>query len=318
MKALVFSVLSALILSACGGGGGGSAATGPSYTGLTTAVTIDSDATAQSIGSKTAEVTVQAIKQDTANDSNFLAPSATSITTVDIGMNQIITDIAHTAAQNLHSLPAGITYNAIDLDPAFCGGTITVDDAFINNFDQTNLLNGSMSFSNLCISGTEFGTLTMSGAITFTETATQLTIQYSNFTISDGIETQTINMTLTCDTTPTGGCSISSNYEGSDGNVYRIADVNVDLNFDGSYDFQAEFSHPEYGTVSITTTSSIRFDCLNGNPSEGSIQFTGADGSVSNITFNNLDDCNSYEGTWDYSNAVSPAPTAGVYSGSWL
>jgi len=316
MKALIFSVLSALILSACGGSSGGSSSpTGPSYTGVTAPVAIESEATAESVGVKTAEATQEVISQQAAQDAN---PFGASITTLDSSLNQTLINLARSVAENSVNLPLGVTFNATQVDPSLCGGTISIDDNLWDNIqsDPVNvLLNGTITLTNVCTIDPTLGTITINGTLRFTETATSMSIQFINFTVTDGSINQTFNMTISCDDTT--GCSILSDYQGDDGKVYRVADMSISGSGTGPYFFSADFYHPDLGMSSITTTDGIYFNCSNGQPSAGTIQYTGDNGSSGSITFNS--DCTTYDGTWDNStSAVPPAPTGGTYSGSWL
>lgn len=310
MRALIFTLFSALTLSACGGSSGGStASTGPSYTGIIAPVAIDSTVTAETVGTKTAEAASEAIIQNATNESN---PFAVSISTQDSGINQILVNIAHSIPASTANLPiAAQTLQYTDLGPDFCGGSVTIDDSFLSSLDS-GLLNGSMTLSNLCYTDLTLGNITLNGTIRFSETASNLTIQYLNFSINDGSSTQTINMTLSCDL-DVFDCALSSDYKGSDGKVYRLADMSISGAGTGPYYFSATFYHPDFGSVDITTLDPVYFQCSNGHPSSGTLQYTGSNGSIGTITFT---DCDNYTGDWN--DNIQPTPATDVYTGSWL
>lgn len=320
MKIFIFSLISTLFLSACGGSSSTPASvsetayTPASYTGATTAASIDSDATADLIGTRTAEATIEAIVQDTANSSN---PLAVSIINYDTSLNQALINIATSAIVDNPVLPIGVSVPASSLSLGYTCGTVDVDEELYNNFQNNGLLNGVMTLSNVCFNDTDLGELILNGSITFTQTINTLSFQFSNFSVNDGTTTQTVDMTVSCDFVT--ACTFSSDYIGDDGKTYRLADLTITGAGTGPYYVDATFYHPDFGYSALTTTNAIYFNCANGQPSAGTIQFTGANGSSGSITFNPNNDCDGYTGTWDNTTAaVPPAPTGGTYSGSWL
>ncbi|MDH5766784.1 MAG: hypothetical protein OEZ38_12285, partial [Gammaproteobacteria bacterium] len=218
-------------------------------------------------------------------------------------LNSMLVDIANTVGNNIPGvdLPVAITYSYTDpaLGGLFCGGSITVSDSFINNYQTNGTLNGSMTLHNLCYSDVMFGTIIMNGTIRFSQTTSQTVIQYSNFSINDGSSIENINMTVTCGTSMTT-CSISTDFEGSDGQVYRMADVGITTNFDdGSFNINATFYHPDHGSVNMIA-SRITLGCTNGHPDGGSIHITTEDltnSSSATIVFRS--DCTGYDGTYN-------------------
>jgi len=290
MKALIFSIFSALVISACGGSDSSSSApAGLQYSGITSAAIISSS-NGEELSTKAAEASEKAVAQDAANDSN---PFAISISQPNSNIDQLVINIARqidSQSQSYEQLSTGITLNASDLGYPFCGGSVSVPDSWQN----TNTLNGTMSFNNLCVDDPYFGTVTINGSVTFSETSTQITMSYNNFSINDGSTTQTINMTITCDSSLTT-CTISSNYIGADGKTYRIADLSITGNNTGPYTISATFYHPDFGYANISG-SGIYLNCPDNSPSAGTIIVNGANSSSASITFAG---CNSYSGTWN-------------------
>jgi len=311
IKTSALFLLSTLVLTACGGGGGGSSApTGPVYNGTTTPAAIDVD-NVETIGTSSGEATASAISQDAADDANPFAISISHQSTIN-GDN-LISEVAkslYNIFNNAPILPAGITISYTDLgDPNYCGGSVSAPDSLGNN----GLLNGTITLSSLCYDDPldNLGAVTLNGSMTFSQSATQLTIR-SNITVSEGGNSETVNMTVSCSVDVNGfptSCSISSDFVGEDGKIYRIADFTVIDNFNGTYDFTATFYHPVHGYVSVSADN-ISFGCPGGRPDAGTINLTGASGSSGTITFRG--DCTGYDGT--YNDGVS----AGVFSGNWL
>jgi len=323
MKVFLFSLISALFLTACSGGSStpgtttststGTSYTPASYTGITSAASIDSDTTADAIGSKTAEATIEAITQETAQSS---LPGGISIISQDESFYQSLINLTKSAINDTIELPTGVSLQASTFSTDYTCGTIDVDDELYTNY-TAGLLNGTATLNNVCYQDLDLGELILNGSITFTQTVDSLSIQFTNFSVNDGTTTQTIDMTVSCDFNTS--CSFSSDYIGDDEKTYRLENLSITGSGTGPYYVDATFYHPDFGSSTLTTTNAIYFNCANGQPSAGTIQFSGANGSSGSITFNPLNDCNGYSGTWDNTAAaVPPAPTGGTYSGSWL
>lgn len=303
---LFFSTLAvSAILTGCGGGGG-SGVTGPTYTGVTTPAAITSS-NAETLSTKSVNATQEAIVQNAANDAN---PFAISITQVDDRIHQRITEISRMIASSTTSsfnLPLAATVSYLDLNfeigyDLFCGGYVSGP----NDFGSSGFLNGTLTFNNLCINDSYFGSITMNGSIIFRETATTFSMQYVNVTISYAGESITVNMTFSCGTS---GCSISTDFVGTDGSIYRIADLDIWGFGTGPFDIDATFYHPDHGSVIISGTG-IEYNCINSSyPSTGSITITGAGGSYATISF---DSCIGYSGSW------FDGITTDNFNGSWL
>lgn len=293
----------AITLTGCGGSsGGGGGSTGVSYDGVTTAATID-DTNAEALGTTATEATSEAITNANANDGTpFSFAASVSNDSSSSSLAKTITDIARTAAAQMQSqnLPAGITLNATDLGPGYCGGSITVPD----DFGQSGTLNGQMTFNNLCFDDGTNGQITMNGTITFSETATTMTISYTNFSVTYNGQTETINGTISCDTN-TFSCTFSSDYVGADGKTYRIADFTIGGSDSVGYTISATFYHPDFGSVTIQTTTPITF-ASTGKPNGGTLEFTSG-AATGTITFNTI----GYTGSW------SDGGNGGSFIGTW-
>lgn len=286
----------------------------PTYDGVTTAVGITAD-NAETLALTTVEATDQAISAEATDSAN---PFAIAMSDQDSRINTIVTEIARQVAGSSQSmnLPAGITITADDLGGAawgFCGGSISVPDSFYDSYISNGYLNSSITYNNFCYDDFTLGQITMNGTVTFSETATTFSIKYTNFSVSYGGTTEIINMELSCvyDNTglwPVWDCSLSSDYRGADGKVYRIADMWVTGSGDGPYSIGATVYHPDHGSVVISGTG-IWYTCSNGYPSMGTITFTGANLSSGTITFRG--DCTGYDGTWN------DGTTTGTFSGTW-
>lgn len=291
-----------LFLSGCGGSGGGSAS-GLNYDGNTAAAVISAD-NAEKMGTTTTEAATQAISEYTASESSpfALAVSSSSLPSDDI--NTTVSKIIRNLQNQTSNLVTAITLGAADFsgDPYYCGGSITVPD----NFDGTS---GTISFSNFCYDIDS--PMTMNGTITFSETATELTITFKNFNVTFEGESYTINSSMSCSLDEFGlpiTCTTSSVYEGTDGLTYRIDDFVVVGNPTSGFYVDATFYHPTYGSVTVATTSPIMLECTGPQPSSGAISFTGDAGTSGSISF---DSCTSYTYCFDLGSGPS------CNSGTW-
>lgn len=297
----------ALALSACGGDSGSSIppAPAPTYSGITTPAAI-TETNAQGLSTKSTDATEEAITQQTASDTN---PFGISINAANTDINPLITRITREVvnhSQTNLNIPAGATITAAQLGAPFCGGSISYPDSM----DPNDMLNGTVTYNNLCFDdGGLYGQIIINGTVTFTQTNTSITIRYINFRMTGTDLNETINMTVSCDTS-FFSCSISADFTGSDGKVYRIADMSVSGFGTGpySYSIEATFYHPDHGSVTLAG-SGLTYNCSNGYPSAGTINITGSGGSSASITFTS---CDGYTGTWD--DGVS----SGSFSGTWL
>ncbi len=298
----------AIVLTGCGGSSGGGSST-TTYSGVTSAATID-DSSAETLGTTATEAMSEAITNDSANDGNPFAFAASVTNSANsTSLSSIVTEIARKAASQMVplNLPVGLTLTSAELGPGFCGGSISIPDNFAGATEAT-LLNGSIVFNNLCFDGGADGQITMNGKITFTETAALLTISYVNFTVVFNGQTQTINATISC-STGSFSCTFSSDYVGADGKVYRVSDFVVGGNATGGYTISATFFHPDLGSVTVQTTTSITFSS-NGNPNGGVLLLTSGSATAT-ITFNA--DGLTYSGNW----SDTGAGTSGTFTGTW-
>lgn len=302
MRKHIWALMAVSMLVGCGGGGDVAVSPAPNFTGNTAPATVD-DTNAEEIGTTAGEATNEAINTTNANEVN---PFAVEIVDNTTEISATVTAVTREAIAILQSsnLATGIVITSAELGPPFCGGSITVPD----DFGSSGTLNGSITYTDLCFDDPISGQIFLSGSMIFTETATQLTIAYSNFAFTMGGETSTLNATLTCDTSFIS-CTLSSEFFGADGTTHRISDVSVSGDASIGYIVDATFFHSVHGAVTITTPSPITFGGCGAIPDGGTISFSSSDGSSGSITFNS--DC-SYTGTYD-----NGAGSVGSFSGSF-
>jgi hypothetical protein len=299
-------------LTACssggdGGGGGGNVA--PTYNGATAPAAVDAT-NAEAIGTTATEATAEAINSDTASAGSPFGISVTE--SPDLTIENKVAEIVKKLADQtqLRDRPIAATFSYTELgDPNFCGGTFSVPDSVANS--PTVPSSFTITFNNICFDAPNDGLnqMIMNGQIQYTSTSSGFTIRYINFTVTMDGRTETLNFTMTCDNF--GGCSYSSDYVGDDGNTYRLENFSVTGSDSAGYNVSATFYHPEYGSVNVTTTSPVLFNCSpDPQPGSGTLSFAGANGTSGSITF---DSCTSYTYCYDDGVVASPVCDTGMW-----
>lgn len=298
-------------LTACGGGGGGGSngVTGPSYSGSTSPATVDSS-NAETLGKAAADAAAQTVGSEAATgsslfsvvvDSNTSIPSVETTTlTLEIIHNALGEVQAASSAQEQNTV-AGATITAADLNVEigtneFCGGSITVPDDVNTNGPTLDI---TMTFNNLCYDNGVDPQVTMNGTVRLIETDTTATVIFSNLTMSvEGGDTYTFNASTTCDAF---GSNCTVDFEGSDGTTYRTGNMSVSGSDVSGYSVSGTFYHPTYGSVTLSTTTPMSFNCTGPQPDTGELAFSGDGGTSGSILFQG---CSGY--TFCYSDGVSP------------
>lgn len=305
---IVSILCSPLLMFGCSSGSDSGVAA-PVYSGNTAPATITL-ADAEKMARTSTEGVNEAVNLTTTGEGIPFLPSAVEVSSSNDAMAQKLRDIAIQALDSATTLnlPVAIAYTSDDLNagspsPVFCGGSVIVPD----NFDPNATLNFSMTFNSLCFNdGTT--SLIMNGTLVFAETATSISITFTNFSVNIDGTTETFSGIFSCDT-GLGNCTISTDYTSSDGNINRLA--NVDISGDSliGYSVSATFYHHELGQVVISTTLPISYGGACGiSPDGGEIMINGSGGSYISVTFNS--DCSfTYQGS-DGGSSFGPAIVA--------
>ena len=214
-------------------------------------------------------------------------PFAVDISSSNTALAQKVKDVAIKILDGTDTLnlPVGLVITADELNAEtgtneFCGGSVTVPD----NIDPNSSLNFTMTFNNLCFDDGIIA-LVMSGTLTFTETATEFSITFANFSVNiDGTQ-ETFSGSFTCDTS-LFNCTISTDFAGSDGNIYKIS--NVDISGDAIYGYyiSADFYHHALGMVSISTSVGVTYGSCGIYPDGGTITLMSTGGSYMSVMYN--------------------------------
>jgi hypothetical protein len=283
-------LFSSLTLFGCSSGGGDSGVAVPLYSGNTSAAAITL-ANAEEMARKSTEGVNESVNLTTTGEGIPFLPSAVEVSSSNDALAQKVRDIAIQVLDGTTTLnlPAAAVLTSDDLNagspsPIFCGGSVSVPD----NVDQNAPLNFSMTFNNLCFDD-GITALVMNGSLVFAETATSMSISFTNFSVNIDGTAETFSGIFSCDTT-LSNCTISTDYAGSDGNVYRLANVDISGDALSGYSVSATFYHHTLGQVVISTTLTISYSGACGiYPDGGEIMISGTGGSSMTVTF--INDC---------------------------
>ncbi|MES9968586.1 MAG: hypothetical protein ABW092_01045 [Candidatus Thiodiazotropha sp.] len=283
-------LFSLLLLQGCGGGGGGddsdgSGSTGgTTYTGSTAEATIDAS-NAKDLATGAASGTQQAVASD-ALSGVAMRPEVTATSK--------LMEMAPRIAQWIGELDSSIAAKTTDLSAEVCdaGGSAVAD----TNDAETE---GTITFTNCGMSDMEGGTLTVNGPVTYSANinADSLNMVF-RVTVTYIGESHAINMTLGCSniSTPSISCSITSDFTGIDGRVYRIEDLSVSGNDVSGYYVDMTFYDPDHGQVDVVTSQPLTYNCPEAVPGTGMFTLYGGSGTFATVNF---DSCSAYTITVD-------------------
>jgi len=82
------------------------------------------------------------------------------------------------------------------------------------------------------------------------------------------------------------GCTITTDFAGSDGNIYRLENVDIIGDAISGYNVSAVFYHNALGQVSITTIIPTSYGTCGLSPDGGEIRIDSTDGSQMSVTYN--------------------------------
>ena len=275
-------LVSLLAMFGCSSGGGDSGVAAPLYSGSTTPAAIN-QANAGEVATKSTEGVNEAVDLTATGEG---IPFAVEVGSRTDALAQKIRDIALKALDSATTLnlPLAAVLTADDLNagapsPVFCGGSVTVPD----NIDQNSSMNFSMTFNSLCFDD-GINALIMNGTLVFTQTEQSISIAFTNFSVNIDGRQESFSGIFSCDATMSG-CTISTDYLGSDGNVYRLANVDISGDDLTGYTLTATFYHPVHGQVTIATVTPVSYGGCGIYPSDGVITATSSDGSSITVTY---------------------------------
>jgi len=288
-------ILLAVFLTACGGGGGdggGGSPAGISYTGLTTQATIDgNNAEDLSTGAYQGGQAGAAIGSVGAIQTGESGPVGHSRM---LKVSQVLEGSLRQV--DLMSRSAGTFVGAIytESDTIYgdCGGsasfTVSVDD-------QTGDFSGSFTFNNYCDDE-----VTISGAASFsgrvdlnTEELIEFSFSFDSITVTSGSDSFTLDGDISFDNTVSPATMTMTMLlkDNNTGKVYKVEDYIMTLTELASYvdvEVSGTYFDPDYGYVSISTTTPLRIYYGDDYPSDGVIVVTGNTGIAGGSTMARL------------------------------
>lgn len=144
--------------------------------------------------------------------------------------------------------------------------------------------------------------ITFDGAIigdaSFGSNSYTVTSEYDDFCVTIMLETTTQRCfdgqatTVRCtgiSSPETIMCTVSTSAEGLDGRTYTISDSELAGDDDTGWDVSAEVVDPDWGRVGFETTESLFFECQNGAPSDGTIDYFDAGDVTATVEFRDCD-----------------------------
>jgi len=275
-KLLVVTLLSTL--SACGGGGGGGSSNNQvASPAPTVAITKTNGATVSSSAGSGDTITTSI---------SNIAPLTTGQTRrTAINLSDFARKLLHLGeSQTLQPLTATVSCPG--------GGSITAPDA--------NATSGTVTF-NACVG--YLTTVTLDGSITFSASGDlasnyTATVTFQNFTITNGADVVTINVSMNISGTTVGttvttnvsyskfSVTINSDYI----NIYNFHSTEIydtstlDYSLDWNYTFESSLIN---GVVKVATETPIVGNNANPYPYTGSVVFTGMNNSHTRVSTNN-------------------------------
>ncbi len=262
LKLPVLLMIFSMTLISCGGSSG-DGDEGLSYTGNTSQATVDSE------------------------NADELAVTSTSGGGMAVNSEKAPIAFRSTETSNLEELSEKI-YLALnanrtanqteDISAIFCdqGGKATATSSGSGNIVSVNFTGCRTLLES------EIFIIDGQAEITFNNDDS-FNILYKSFKMTIAGESFTFDGSIACDSTGEI-CSVSLDFVGLDGRVYRVQNVTISSTGVDSYDITATVYDPDYGYVSISGNVSFS-DCASGVPSAGTITFSGAAGSEASISY---------------------------------
>lgn len=323
LNALFFGAVAAssLLLVACGGGGGGDGggSTSVTYTGVTTAASVDS-ASAPVLS----DTVISTSSMDAASLTSFVGVSGDARGVSAVERLKGIVDMAKSlaaAAPAAESL-AGAQVSGSETIQGCYGSSATfsgsIDDFYKDVYGLPIIYSMSISFDNyvedIYGDGSTCGTETFNGSmsvtvsydgpVTDTPELNGMTITLSNLSVSEGGLSQafdgTLGMSLNT-TTRESTFTMTANFRDIDGLVYRAQNYTVNFDdLDHVTSISGRLYDPLYGYIDIVTTTDLSYVGGCGSvygpiPDAGAISLSG----YGNITLDaNTGDCATYLVSW--------------------
>ena len=279
---LLFLVVTFSLVACGGGGGGGGGNTAP------TAATITAD-NAESLAIAASESTQEAVVNESAQGAlPFSVPDSSNDLEAAVSRK-----IAQLYLQQLSATGLIITGD--------CGGSINIPET----------ATGTITFNGYCTPVPGYGNMIMNGSVTYSYNDPYVSLTYSNFTVSFGGETQTINMSMTVNIN-TGEITYNSSFVSSSGVTLSYTNFEFTGNAQtGVTVTSGQVTYSGIGYFNVYTESPVVLSgCSNGRPMSGIIVAEGSNSTMASITF---DGCDSYTLCYDLNDGAGLICDTGMW-----
>ncbi len=275
-----------LALGGCGDDSAGPASL--SYTGLTSQSSIDSN--------NASEMSANSYKGLGGTDMNIVgavqsggsgSSGESRLLTLATVLNDALVRLDPAAQSQAMALGATLSVN--DSLPGDCGGSMSFS---ITADDSTGAFSGSLSFNAYCTTDTS-GNTTISGSLTFsgvidlnTQAFSAANMTFSYITITEGSETIAFSGTAVFTSTNVVFTDVKIKLSNAD-KVYRVVNYSSTTTQGAGYvdvTVSGDFYHPDYGYVTVSTSTPLRVTDGDDNPSSGVLLLTGSGGSQARLT----------------------------------
>jgi len=282
---ILFTVVIALTLVACGGGGGGGSGgdSSISYTGSKDPAVIDTT-NAKTMAESSVGGSQTGVVFGVESDNQESQPNLTII-----GVSKILSSSVRNIEMNDSvAVLTGAIINVSETDPCLNGGSLSFN---LSLNDVTGEFSGTFNFNNCTEGGTTIsGSMNASGTINLsTGDITQLTFSMNSVTVVSGSESLTMSGTIS---TSFSGSSFTMTMDvlfkdNASGSVVWFENLSISATDNISHlemSISGRFYHPDYGYIDIVTNQAFLINYSDLNPFLGVMTIIGANGSSARLT----------------------------------
>ncbi len=278
---ILFTIVIALTLVACGGGGGGGSSI--SYTGSRDPAVIDTT-NAKTLAEEAVGGSQTGVVLAVESDNQESQPNLTII-----GVSKILSSSVRNIEMNDSVVVlVGAIITESGTDPCLNGGTLSFN---LSLNDVTGEISGTFNFTNCTEGGTTIsGSMTVSGTINLsTLEFTQFTFSMNSVTVVSGSESITMSGTIDfsfsgSSFTMTMDVFFRDNASGSVVWFENLSISATDNISNLSMSISGRFYHPDHGFIEIVTNQAFLINNSDLFPNSGQMTITGANGSSARLT----------------------------------
>ena len=277
------------ILPACGGGGSGSGSV--TYSGVTTQASVttanamDLSVNAYQNGSMGTSANLAGVTSASSAGASLAAPVISGVgATLKGCVNSALQARASSGQTSLAGVAVQNTvYGAY-------GGSA---DYTLNVNQATGAFSGTFVFTSLQDAAGDpvlSGTVGVAGVYdSGSETFTSMTLTVSPLTVNDAQGSIRMYGTMTFSGGATNTFAISCLIQSSAGKVFWVKDWNFSYDASKNVTVSGTYYNPDYGYVVISTPVALSGSSASGDPTSGTLDFSGSNGSTVEIVYGSTD-----------------------------